>query len=277
MYFLTPAELAAKTAADPTFVENVGFKIGAKVVPGSVRRDDAHRTIDFKVSDGVKTYPVTYHGLVPDTFTDANDIEVVVEGRLGRDGGRRGRAAAHQHVVVRDLDPADLRAGRTVELPRAQGVKHRRLRPAPPRIHVQAKPLSYPGWWESSVASALQRPPVLERLVPVDRRIAAAELELAARVPDLEPEEARAVPPLLGAQAAPVGVRDVGEAAVRSIQRTTSARGSKPPGGATGSALDAEGQHVHVLVLPDDRVQLGGRDHEEPLWWTPRRSAPSGR
>ena len=26
-----------------------------------------------------------YHGLVPDTFTDANDIEVIVEGRLGKD------------------------------------------------------------------------------------------------------------------------------------------------------------------------------------------------
>ncbi len=86
VYFLTPAELSAKTVADPTFVENVGFKVGARVVPGSVRRDSNARTIDFKVSDGIKTYPVTYHGLVPDTFTDANDIEVVVEGRLGRDG-----------------------------------------------------------------------------------------------------------------------------------------------------------------------------------------------
>jgi cytochrome c-type biogenesis protein CcmE len=86
VYFLTPAELSAKTVADPSFVENVGFKVGAKVVPGSVRRDPNARTIDFKVSDGIKTYPVTYHGLVPDTFTDANDIEVVVEGRLGRDG-----------------------------------------------------------------------------------------------------------------------------------------------------------------------------------------------
>jgi cytochrome c-type biogenesis protein CcmE len=86
VYFLTPAELSAKTATDPTFVENVGFKIGAKVVPGSIRRDVNGRTIDFRVSDGIKTYPVTYHGLVPDTFTDANDIEVVVEGRLGRDG-----------------------------------------------------------------------------------------------------------------------------------------------------------------------------------------------
>jgi len=86
VYFLTPAELAAKTAVDSTFVENVGFKVGAMVVPGSVRRDPGGRQIDFSVSDGVKTYPVTYHGLVPDTFTDADDIEVVVEGRLGRDG-----------------------------------------------------------------------------------------------------------------------------------------------------------------------------------------------
>jgi cytochrome c-type biogenesis protein CcmE len=86
VYFLTPAELAAKTASDPTFVENVGFKLGAKVVPGSVRRDRSARKIEFQVSDGVKTYPVIYEGLVPDTFTDANDIEVVVEGRLGGDG-----------------------------------------------------------------------------------------------------------------------------------------------------------------------------------------------
>ena len=86
VYFLTPAELAAKAAGDSTFVENVGFKLGGKVVPGSIRRDPAGRRIDFQVSDGIKTYPVTYRGLVPDTFTDASDIEVVVEGRLNRDG-----------------------------------------------------------------------------------------------------------------------------------------------------------------------------------------------
>ncbi len=85
VYFLTPTELAAKTTADPTFY-NVGLKMGARVVPGSVRRDAATQTIDFQVTDGTHTYPVTYRGLVPDTFTDANDIEVVVEGRLGKDG-----------------------------------------------------------------------------------------------------------------------------------------------------------------------------------------------
>ena len=85
VYFLTPSELAARTTADPTFYD-IGLKMGAKVVPGSIRRDDAGRQIDFEVSDGVQSFPVTYRGLVPDTFTDANDIEVIVEGRLGRDG-----------------------------------------------------------------------------------------------------------------------------------------------------------------------------------------------
>ena len=85
-YFFTPTELAARTAADPTF-HNVGVKMGAKVVPGTIRRDAATQTIDFQVTDGVKSYPVTYRGLAPDTFTDKQDIvEVVVEGRLSSDG-----------------------------------------------------------------------------------------------------------------------------------------------------------------------------------------------
>ncbi len=83
-YFFTPTELAARIAADPTF-HNVGVKMGAKVVPGTIHRDVATRTIDFQVSDGTQTYPVSYRGLAPDTFTDAMDIEVVVEGRLGTD------------------------------------------------------------------------------------------------------------------------------------------------------------------------------------------------
>ena len=85
VYFLTPSELAAKTKADPTFYD-LGLKMGAKVVPGSVHRAPDNRQIDFEVSDSATTYKVTYRCLVPDTFTDANDIEVIVEGRLGRDG-----------------------------------------------------------------------------------------------------------------------------------------------------------------------------------------------
>ena len=84
---------------------NVGFKIGAKVVPGSVRRDPNARTIEFQVSDGMKTYPVTYHGLVPDTLTDANDIEVVVEGRLDRDGIIRATDVSPSAAPATRLSP----------------------------------------------------------------------------------------------------------------------------------------------------------------------------
>ena len=85
VYFLTPTELAHKTSADPTFYD-VGIKVGAKVIPGTIVRSADHRQIDFRISDGTTEYPVTYRGTVPDTFTDASDIEVVVEGRLQQDG-----------------------------------------------------------------------------------------------------------------------------------------------------------------------------------------------
>jgi len=84
-YFLTTTELAERTSADPSFHE-VGIKLGAQVVPGTIRRDAATQTIDFEVTDGTTRIPVTYRGLAPDTFTDDVDIEVVVEGRLGTDG-----------------------------------------------------------------------------------------------------------------------------------------------------------------------------------------------
>jgi cytochrome c-type biogenesis protein CcmE len=85
VYFLTPTELSTRIQNDASF-HDVGVKVGARVVPGSIRRDAASQQVDFRISDGVHDYPVTYRGLVPDTFTDANDIEVIVEGRLGRDG-----------------------------------------------------------------------------------------------------------------------------------------------------------------------------------------------
>ena len=83
IYFLTPTQLVDRTRSDTTF-HDVGLKVGAKVVPGSVRRDS--RTIDFRVTDGTSEFPVSYTGLVPDTFTDASNIEVIVEGKYGRDG-----------------------------------------------------------------------------------------------------------------------------------------------------------------------------------------------
>jgi len=83
VYYLTPGELSAKTKVDPTFYET-GVKVGARVVNGSIVRDPGGRQVAFKMTDGAQTYDVVYRGITPDTFTD--DVDVVVEGRLGRDG-----------------------------------------------------------------------------------------------------------------------------------------------------------------------------------------------
>ena len=83
MYYVTPSELAARVRADPTFVE-MGMKVGARVVSGSIERAPGGRQVAFKVTDGAQSYPVVYRGLIPDTFTDS--VDVVLEGRLGRDG-----------------------------------------------------------------------------------------------------------------------------------------------------------------------------------------------
>jgi cytochrome c-type biogenesis protein CcmE len=83
VYYLTPTELSSKISTDPSFYET-GVKVGARVVPGSIVRDASGRSMTFAVTDGAHNYPVSYHGLPPDTFTDG--VDVVLEGRLAHDG-----------------------------------------------------------------------------------------------------------------------------------------------------------------------------------------------
>ncbi len=85
VYFLSPSELLARTETDPSF-HDVGLKVGANVVRGSIERDRQNQRITFVVSDSNGRFPVTYQGIVPDTFTDENEIEVIMAGKLGRDG-----------------------------------------------------------------------------------------------------------------------------------------------------------------------------------------------
>jgi cytochrome c-type biogenesis protein CcmE len=83
VYYLTPGELSAKTVSDPTFYDT-GVKLGARVVPGTIKREPGGKQVAFQISDGAKTYNVIYRGITPDTFTDG--VDVVVEGRLDRAG-----------------------------------------------------------------------------------------------------------------------------------------------------------------------------------------------
>jgi cytochrome c-type biogenesis protein CcmE len=83
MYYVTPTELTTKIAADPS-LHGVGIKLGARVVPGSIKRAAGGREYAFVVTDGAREIPVQYRGIAPDTFTDG--VDVVVEGRMGQDG-----------------------------------------------------------------------------------------------------------------------------------------------------------------------------------------------
>lgn len=81
VYYLTPSELQTRLAADPDF-RDAPMRIGANVVRGSIEREPGGRVVHFQMTDGTATYPVTYRGVPPDTFTDTEDVEVVVTGRM---------------------------------------------------------------------------------------------------------------------------------------------------------------------------------------------------
>ncbi len=83
VYYVTPTELSARLATDPS-LRGVGIKLGARVVPGSIKRAAGGREYAFVVTDGAQSVPVLYRGIAPDTFTDG--VDVVVEGRMGPDG-----------------------------------------------------------------------------------------------------------------------------------------------------------------------------------------------
>ena len=62
-YFLTPSELAQRVSADPSFYD-LGLKVGARVVRGTVSKDVASQTMSFHITDGtVGTGVLTGNGL----------------------------------------------------------------------------------------------------------------------------------------------------------------------------------------------------------------------
>ena len=87
VYYLTPTELLAKVETDPTF-RDLGVKVSGKVVPGTYARVEGDRLLHTflvqDLADPESTFRVEYGEALPDTFTD--DVEVVLEGRLGADG-----------------------------------------------------------------------------------------------------------------------------------------------------------------------------------------------
>jgi cytochrome c-type biogenesis protein CcmE len=86
MYYYTPDELLAAVHQDPSRHE-LGFKVGGRVVPGSVRFDQRTLDLRFEVVDiasGRGRFAVHHQGPLPDTFQEGRDV--VIEGKYGREG-----------------------------------------------------------------------------------------------------------------------------------------------------------------------------------------------
>jgi cytochrome c-type biogenesis protein CcmE len=86
MYYYTPDELLAAVRQDPSKHE-LGFKVGGRVVPGSVRFDQ--RTLDLRfdvidIASGRGRFAVHHQGPLPDTFQEGRDV--VIEGKYGTNG-----------------------------------------------------------------------------------------------------------------------------------------------------------------------------------------------
>lgn len=74
------SELKAKGSA----VVGQGVRVSGQLQANSVQKDVEDNKIAFVMTDGANQLPVTYNGVVPDTFERA--IQVVAEGKLNPDG-----------------------------------------------------------------------------------------------------------------------------------------------------------------------------------------------
>jgi len=79
VFFFTPTQVAGKQAP-----LDRNFRIGGLVEEGSVKRQADALRVNFKVTDGAQTIPVTYVGILPDLFKEGKGV--VAEGKLGADG-----------------------------------------------------------------------------------------------------------------------------------------------------------------------------------------------
>ncbi len=88
MYYLTPIELMARVEADPTF-HQLGVRVSGRVVRGSWSRAEdelLHRFSVVDLEDESVRFPVEFRDMLPDTFNDTENVDVVVEGRYREDG-----------------------------------------------------------------------------------------------------------------------------------------------------------------------------------------------
>lgn len=79
-YFLTLAEL--KDKGDLAYKQSV--RVGGNLAPDSTHINSRDTTAQFTLTDGTNMLPVSYKGVLPDTFEKST--QVIAEGKIGSDG-----------------------------------------------------------------------------------------------------------------------------------------------------------------------------------------------
>jgi len=90
VFFFTPTQVAANEA--PT---GRSFRVGGLVEMGSVKRKPDGVTVQFVVTDTVKTVAVEYRGPLPDLFREGKGV--VTQGKLDPDGLFRADEVLAKH------------------------------------------------------------------------------------------------------------------------------------------------------------------------------------
>jgi cytochrome c-type biogenesis protein CcmE len=76
-YYITVDQYVARSA-------NTSVRLGGQIVPGSIKWDNATRTMRFQVTGDSAKIDVVYRGIVPDSFRDG--FTTILEGQRGADG-----------------------------------------------------------------------------------------------------------------------------------------------------------------------------------------------
>jgi cytochrome c-type biogenesis protein CcmE len=79
-YYYTVSEYVAQGSS----IDGKIVRLNGQVVPGSVEQKPADLTLKFTIAESGQSLPVTYRGVVPDTFRPGGDI--VIEGSLDSGG-----------------------------------------------------------------------------------------------------------------------------------------------------------------------------------------------
>ncbi len=90
VFFFSPSQVLANEAP-----RSKAFRIGGMVEQGSLKRENDGLTVHFRVTDTVKTIPVTYTGILPDLFKEGKGV--VAQGRLNPDGGFQATEVLAKH------------------------------------------------------------------------------------------------------------------------------------------------------------------------------------